>query len=174
LSDYEIPGFERERSDGLKRRNICNLSRIEIITPTLILGYRGGFETTSNLLLTHLFLFCKEKPLLGDRPAAGLRTLTPSTKVRILVSQPLKHIGPWHFGVMGLFLSPVPLRSLSEKPIAHMGFCASTSTPVVAGLSRPRLKDLFPVASVVVRIPQSPQCVPLSRAHQLDSGTNKK
>ena len=35
---------------------------------------------------------------MGDRPAAGLRTLTPSTQVRILVSQPSYFKGLADFG----------------------------------------------------------------------------
>ena len=41
---------------------------------------------------------------MGDRPAAGLRTLTPSTQVRILVSQPLIDKGLQRFEVVSPFI----------------------------------------------------------------------
>ena len=76
------------------------------------LSRAGKIDT--KFVLTHLLLLCIEK-IMGDRPAAGLRTLTPSTQVRILVSQPLikKGFTTFHsvspFLVLRFYPTPAPL-----------------------------------------------------------------
>ena len=64
-------------------------------------------KKTSQIVYFILFGSLIKDLILGDRPAAGLRTLTPSTQVRILVSQPIKLRG-YAFSKIPFFIS-VPI-----------------------------------------------------------------
>ena len=103
-----------KRTEGFKRRNIYNISKIESLDPTQELGLRGGFETTySHIRMVNLSQLLQTV----EKTIATYGMLKPKDSVVIGVSG-----GPDSVALLHVLFLIAPRFSL-KLGVAHLNHC---------------------------------------------------